>query len=94
MRGAAVARDAMTIVRGVVVALGGVLLPLVGPAGCAAQAPAMSASHPADPAAKGGRLAGPPAILRAARASAVTEAEDVPPPNGHDHGAHPTEDRK
>lgn len=90
MRGAAVARDAMTIVRGVVVALGGVLL--LASAGCAARAPAMAASHPADPAAKGGRLAGPPAILRAARASAVTEAEDppqVPADGGHEHGAHP-----
>ena len=34
---------------------------------CAARAPQPPPEHPADPAAKPGRLAGPPAILRAGR---------------------------
>ncbi|HUQ04649.1 MAG TPA: hypothetical protein VM261_19245 [Kofleriaceae bacterium] len=46
---------------------------------CAASAPALSANHPADPAAPAGRLAGPPAILRAARPPATPPADATPP---------------
>ncbi|HVK75179.1 MAG TPA: hypothetical protein VM734_17740 [Kofleriaceae bacterium] len=54
-------------------------------AGCAARAPSVPAGHPADPAAKAGRLAGPPAILRVRPADQVAPA---PAPAAHDHGSH------
>jgi len=60
---------------------------------CAARAPSLTADHPADPAAPAGRLAGPPAILRAARPAAAP-APDAPPPPAppagteHDHDHH------
>jgi hypothetical protein len=49
---------------------------------CAARAPSLSSSHPADPAAPAGRLAGPPAILRAARPAPVTPGSATP---AHEH---------
>jgi hypothetical protein len=59
------------------------LVPLVA---CAVDAPALSAQHPANPAAPAGRLAGAPASLR----PGVVVYPDVPaaaaePPEHHHH---------
>jgi hypothetical protein len=65
---------------------GGVVL-VASVVACAARAPSLPAPHPADPAASSGRLAGPPAILRAARPPAgatVPEPEAEHPPE-HRH---------
>ena len=62
---------------------------LVLASGCAVTAPALPASHPANPQAPAGRLAGAPPSLRAG----VASYPDVPPleaekPRGHDHHDH------
>ena len=57
--------------------------------GCAVDAPALDAQHPANPAAPNGRLAGAPATLR----PGVVDYKDVPalrtgdPPIHHHHGS-------
>lgn len=56
--------------------------------GCAARAPSTPASHPSEPAAKPGRLVGPPAIVRAGRASTGAPA-DPPPTPAHEHPVDP-----
>ena len=65
------------------------LAALVLASGCAATAPAITASHPASPEAPAGRVAGAPPSLRAG----VIAYPDVPPldaekPTGHDHHKH------
>ena len=63
------------------------LLALLLATGCAVDAPALDAQHPANPAAPTGRLAGAPATLR----PGVVEYQDVPalrtgaPPVHHHH---------
>lgn len=64
------------------------LIALLLAGGCAATAPALPTSHPANPQAPAGRLAGAPPSLRAG----VVTYPEVPPleaeKRGHDHHEH------